>query len=299
VNRPDDLFAGFSTHWLDLPAGRFFARSGGNGPPLLLLHGFPQTHVMWHKIAPILAQHFTVVMMDIRGYGRSAVVASDNGAGYHKRAMAQDALALMQALGFQRFHIAGHDRGGRIAYRLALDHPQKLYKCATLDIVPTAEVWAGMNHARAMRMYHWLFLAQAAPLPEHLIGANPDAFLMHTLADWTRDKNLSCFDHRALDDYRHNIKNPARLQAMCEDYRAGASVDRLDDEKDHAEERKIALPLLTLWGAAGLPAHGERPDHIWARWAQDVSAQSLDSGHFMAEENPHATAAALIAFFKS
>jgi len=294
-----DLFPNFTHHWLELTAGRFFARMGGQGPALLLLHGFPQSHVMWHKIAPELARHFTVVMMDLRGYGASCIPPSNGGDAYQKSHMANDAIELMQKLGFSHFHCAGHDRGGRVAYRLALDHADIITRCAVLDIIPTSEVWSGMNAARSLSMYHWMFLAQPSPMPETLIGADPIFYLEHTLASWTEARSLKAFDPTALAYYRASFHQPARVHAMCEDYRAGAHYDRLHDERDHNQTRKITIPLLALWGDAGLPAQGASPRDLWQQWADDVSAAAIHSGHFMAEENPRDTARALIDFFSA
>jgi pimeloyl-ACP methyl ester carboxylesterase len=199
---PPDLFPGFESRFVETGDARLFARIGGSGPPLLLVHGFPQTHVEWGRIAGPLAERFTVVAPDLRGYGASDAPASQRGEGYAKRVMARDAVALMRALGFDRFRLAGHDRGGRVAYRLALDHPQAVEALAVLDIVPTAEMWAGMDAARALQVYHWSFLAQPAPLPERLLERDHGAWLDHTLASWTAAKSLDCFEPAALAHYR-------------------------------------------------------------------------------------------------
>lgn len=292
-----DLFPGFESHWIDTEAGRIFARSGGSGPPLVLLHGFPQTHVEWHRVAPDLAKRFTLVLPDLRGYGWSAAPRSDNGEAYSKREMAKDVVALMEQLGHVRFRIAGHDRGGRVAYRLALDHPGRVEKLAVLDIIPTAEMWRGMNAARALQVYHWSFLAQPRPLPEALISKAPRDFIEHTLASWTARKNLDAFDARALTHYRMFFSDPARIHACCEDYRAGATLDRDHDEADFAAGRKIGAPLLALWGAAGIPASGASPLDVWRNWCDDAQGLAMDSGHFLPEENPEATRDALLGFF--
>ena len=290
-------FAHFAVHEVPLGEATIFARVGGEGPPLLLLHGYPQSSLMWARVAEKLAARFTVVAADLRGYGRSSVPPSQNGERYSKRAMAEDAVALMAALGFERFGVAGHDRGGRVAYRLALDHPERLTKIAVLDIVPTSEMWAGMDAERANGVYHWMFLAQPEPLPETLIAGAAVFYLEHTLKSWTGDRSLNSFTPEALDAYRAAVRDPARIHAMCEDYRAGATIDRALDEADRAAGRKIATPLLALWGAKGIPAQGESPLDVWRRWALDVSGRGLDSGHFLPEEAPEATAEALAAFF--
>jgi haloacetate dehalogenase len=293
-----DLFPGFESHWVDTEAGRIFARGGGSGPPLLLLHGYPQSHVMWHRIAPRLAERFRVVAMDLRGYGWSSVPASEpDGATYSKRAMARDAIAVMERLGHARFHLAGHDRGGRVGYRLALDHPGRIDRLAVLDIVPTYEMWAGMDAQKAMATYHWLFLAQPGRLPERLISAAPMAFLDHTLASWTAEKTLEAFDERALAHYRAAFNNPDRIHASCEDYRAGWHADRLADAEDLEAGRRIASPLLAIWGTAGFPAKGRSALDVWREWADDASGAAVAGGHFLPEENPEATTEALLAFF--
>ena len=291
-----DLFPGFDSRWFDTEAGRIFARVGGSGPPLLLLHGFPQTHVEWHRVAPGLAKNFTVVAPDLRGYGWASAPRSEGGALYAKRKMAEDAVKVMEALGFVQFALVGHDRGGRVGYRLALDHPGRLTKLAVIDIVPTLDVWRGMDAARAMKMYHWLFLAQPAPVPENLIAPAPLDWLDHTLASWTADKSLHCFDARAMAHYRASFSDPSRIHAACEDYRAGATIDRDLDAADHAAGRKIQPPLLVLWGNHGFPAQGASPLDVWRQWAKDARGQAIECGHFPPEEAPEETLAALLAF---
>jgi haloacetate dehalogenase len=290
-------FAGFSAQDFALGEATIHARVGGSGAPLLLLHGYPQSHLMWARVAPALAERFTVVVPDLRGYGRSSAPPSHKGERYSKRVMAKDAAALMSALGHERFAVAGHDRGGRVAYRLALDHPEVVAKIAVLDIVPTGEMWAGMDAARAMAVYHWMFLAQPEPLPETLISAAPQTYLDHTLASWTGDVSLKSFAPEALEAYRAAFREPERVHATCEDYRAGATIDRALDDADRAAGRRIAAPLLALWGAKGIPAQGESPLDVWRRWASDVSGKGIACGHFLPEEAPEATAEALLAFF--
>ncbi|PNG27451.1 alpha/beta fold hydrolase [Methylocella silvestris] len=291
-----DLFPGFATHWIDIDSGRFFVRSHGEGPPLLLLHGYPQTHVEWHKVAPALAERFTVVLMDMRGYGWSSAPASKKGALYTKRLMAQDAIAVMEQLGHIRFSLVGHDRGGRVGYRLALDHPERLEKLALIDIIPTAARWASLNAAEALKGYHWLFLAQPEPFPETLIGGAANYYVDHTLASWTLGKSLAAFDPRALAHYRAALNEPSRIHATCEDYRAGASLDRADDEADQAAGRKITTPLCVLWGGRGLGGGDASTLDIWGQWATNVTGQAIHGGHFLPEENPQTTLEALLAF---
>ena len=290
-------FAGFAAHDLAVGEATIFARVGGSGPPLLLLHGYPQSHVMWARVAADLAARFTVVAADLRGYGRSSAPESQKGERYSKRVMATDVIAAMSVLGHQRFAVAGHDRGGRVAYRLALDHPEKVTKIAVLDIVPTWEMWAGMDAARAMAVYHWMFLAQPEPLPETLINAAAVAYLETTLASWTGDHSLKSFAPIALEAYRAAFRDPARVHATCEDYRAGATIDRALDDADRGSGRKITAPLLALWGTKGIPAKGESPLDVWRRWAVDVHGEGIECGHFLPEEAPEATARALSAFF--
>jgi haloacetate dehalogenase len=293
-----DLFPGFAAHRIDTSAGKIFARAAGHGPPLLLLHGYTQTHVMWHRVAPALAQRFSLVIPDLPGYGWSAVPKADaNHAPYDKRSMANIMIELMAKLGHARFRLAGHDRGGRVAYRLALDHAAKVERMATLDIVPTYDMWHGMDRNMAMKVWHWPFLAQPAPLPEMLISKAPLEYLEWKLASWSKAKNLSAFDRSALDHYRAGFSDPLRIHAQCEDYRAGRGADLSNDEADRAAGKRIACPLLALWGSAGIPSETGGPLKIWREWATNVIGQPIDSGHFLTEENPDATAKALLEFF--
>jgi haloacetate dehalogenase len=291
-----DLFAGFASPRIETPAGEIFARIAGAGPPVLLLHGFPQTHVEWRLVAPALAKKLTLVVADLRGYGQSSAPPSQNGEAYSKREMAKDAVAVMSELGHPRFSVVGHDRGGRVAYRLALDRPECVDRLVVIDIVPTLEMWRGMDAQRAMRIYHWLFLAQPAPMPENLIGGAPIAWLRHTLASWTGERSLSPFDEAALEAYGAGFDQPVRIHAFCEDYRAGATIDKAHDSEDEAAGRKIVAPLLALWGAKGIPSQGESPLDIWRRWAPKAQGRALNGGHFLPEENPADTIAALIDF---
>jgi haloacetate dehalogenase len=291
-----DLYPGFATHWIDIPEGQIFARSRGHGPALLLLHGYPQTHVEWHRIAPQLAEKFTVVLMDLRGYGWSSIPPSEAGALYSKRSMARDAVTVMEQLGYVSFGLIGHDRGARVGYRLALDHPERLTKLALLDIVPTAEMWQRLDAKSAMKVYHWLFLAQPAPLPEKLIGPAAIFYLENTLSSWSATGDLKAFDPRALAHYRAAFNEPSRIHAYCEDYRAGATLDRANDEADRAAGRKIEIPLCVLWGAQGIPAGSVSPLEIWRQWASDVRGQAIDCGHFLPEEHPRDTLKALLDF---
>jgi haloacetate dehalogenase len=295
-----DLFPGFASHWIDTAEGKIFARSGGAGPPLALLHGFPQTHVMWHQIAPALARHFTVVALDLRGYGWSTAPQGDgDGALYSKREMAKDVVTAMAALGHVRFCLAGHDRGARVGYRLALDHPGRLEKLAVIDIVPTLVMWEKMDRQRALQVYHWSFLAQPAPLPERLIGANPIWWLDYTLASWTAAKSLDHFDSDALAHYRAFFNDPARIHATCEDYRAGATIDLADDTAALAAGQTTGCPTYVLWGTGGVPAKGASPLDAWhTSFAPDAAGEAIQGGHFLPEENPQATTEALLRFLQ-
>ncbi|TAK48351.1 MAG: alpha/beta hydrolase [Xanthobacteraceae bacterium] len=293
-----DLFPGFAAEWTATRLGRVHARVGGKGPPLLLLHGYPQTNVMWHKVAPALAERFTLVIPDLPGYGWSDVPPTDEAhTPYTKRAMALAMIELMEKLGHARFAIAGHDRGGRVAYRLALDHPGRLTKIAVLDILPTYEYWARLDRAYGLRIYHWTFLAQPAPLPEKLIGGQAEFFFRYKLASWTKARDLSAFDPRALTHYLTAMSDPLRIHASCEDYRAGAHADVEHDTADLAAGNSIGAPLLALWGGAGIASSAATPLVTWRKWAKEVSGEAIDSGHFIPEENPRETARALLGFF--
>lgn len=295
-----DLFPGFESHWIDTEAGRIFARSGGSGPPLVLLHGFPQTHAMWHGIAPALARTHQVVCMDLRGYGWSAAARGDGGRErYTKRAMGRDVVAVMEALGHVRFALAGHDRGARVGYRLALDEPGRIERLGMLDILPTFEVWnrirAGSQPAR-----HWDFLARAEPEPEVEIGRNPLPYFEGLLTEWTGAKSLSAFDPRALAAYRQSCNEPSRIHAFCEDYRAGKTTDVAQDEADMAAGRRIACPTLLIWSTLYLARPGlEPPPDTWRRtFAPGIADTEVASGHFVAEEVPAATLTALQRFLE-
>jgi haloacetate dehalogenase len=293
-----DLFPDFASEWISTKHGRIFARIGGNGPPLLLLHGYPQNHVMWHRVAPALAEKFTLVIADLPGYGWSDIPKSDDShTPFTKRALAQAMIAAMEQLGHVRFAIAGHDRGGRVAYRLALDHPGRLSQLAVLDILPTYEYWAKMDRSFALKIYHWAFLAQPEPLPETLLGGNPDFYIRFKMAHQTATGDLTPFDPRAFEHYRIAFNDPARIHAMCEDYRAGAYADFEFDRADREAGKKITVPMLALWGAAGIASSGATPLDVWKMWASDVRGAPIEGGHFLCEENPDATARALLDFF--
>lgn len=291
---PDGVIEGFTRHRLPGEGVTIDVLVGGAGPPLLLLHGYPQTRVMWRAIAPDLAKQFTVVVPDLRGCGRSDKPPGDaDHATYSKRAMGRDQLATMRALGFERFAIAGHDRGGRVAYRLALDHPEVVTALAVLDIIPTAEVWARADAAGAMAMYHWFFLARPQPLPERLIGGDAEFFLRTTMQSWAGP--AFAFDPANVADYVACFSDPASIHATCEDYRAGWGIDRALDEADRGS-KKIRAPTLAVWSEGFSVARSE-PLKTWSAWAESVSDCSVPGGHFVCEEQPQRVGALLKRFF--
>ena len=290
------MFEGFDRRDIKTRETVIHARIGGSGPPLLLLHGYPQTHVMWHRVAPALAERFTVVCADLRGYGDSGKPPTDpEHLAYSKRTSASDMVDVMSALGFERFLLAGHDRGGRVAHRLALDHSDRVQKVSFLDIVPTRTLFQAANQAIATGYYHWFFLIQPNGLPERLIGGDPVFYLHAKLGHWGKG-GVELFAPEALSEYERCFRNPDVIHASCEDYRAGASIDLVHDEADL--DRKIACPVQALWGMHGMM---ERHFDVLACWreraAGRVEGRALDCGHFLAEEQPEATVAELMAFF--
>jgi haloacetate dehalogenase len=277
-----------------------FVRRSGSGPSILLLHGFPQTHLMWRGVAPLLARRFTVICADLRGYGRSGCPASSpDHAPYGKRAMARDMVAVMERLGFPHFSVAGHDRGGRVAHRLALDHPERVDRIAVLDVVPTTEVWERADARFALAFWPWSLLAQPEPLPERLVGAAPEAVVDAALGGWGTDP--AAFGEEVRAAYVEALRDPGHVHAICEEYRAAAALDREHDEADRRIGRRIACPVLALWSARG-PLNAWYPDAggplgLWRAWADDVQGRPLDAGHFFPEEIPDETANALARFF--
>ncbi|MBB4267423.1 alpha/beta fold hydrolase [Roseospira visakhapatnamensis] len=288
----------FTDQTLTVGDSRLYISTGGEGPPLLLLHGFPQTHLAWRPVAERLADDFTVVLPDLPGYGRSTGPVPDAvHQAYSKRAMAETLLACMRALGHGRFFVAGHDRGGRVAYRLALDHPDRVPRLAVVDIVPTAEAWAAMTARKALATHHWMFLAQPAPLPERMIGANPDLYIGHLLDTWAG--RPGALEPAARAAYIDQFRGPAVVAAACADYRAGATVDWDLDAADQAAGRRIRCPTAVIWGTGYLSNTVERsPAEIWRAWcAAPVTDTVIPCGHFVPEEAPDPCAAALRSFF--
>ena len=279
---------------------RIFIRWGGVGPPVLLLHGFPQTHLMWRRVAPPLTEQFTVVCADLRGYGQSGCPPSTGDhEPYSKRAMARDMAAVMAHLGFQSFSVAGHDRGGRVAYRLALDQPALVDHLAVLDIVPTQDVWQLADAKLVTAFWPWSLLAQPEPLPERLLAAAPDAVIDDAFAAWGSPAHV--FDAEVREAYVRALTNPASIHAICEEYRAAATLDREHDAEDRLAGRRIACPFLVLWSDRGPLAQWYSEVGgavgIWQAWADDVRGIPVAAGHFFPEEIPQATVAALSSFF--
>jgi haloacetate dehalogenase len=297
MSKLTDLFPGFDAKHFPTRAGNIFARIGGDGPPLLLLHGYPQSGAMWHLVAPELSKKFRIVIADLPGYGGSDAPESGEGhAPYDKRSIAAAMVEVMQQLGFREFSLMGHDRGGRVSYRMALDHPDRVKKLCTLDIVPTYEMWASIDMKRAMKVFHWTFLAQPVPLPEMLIGKAPLEYMDWKLAAWNGKNTTSVFDPRALEHYHENFRHAARIHASCEDYRAGQTTDYEHDAADLKSGKKIICPMLALWGSSGIPSQGPSPIETWKKWANNVTGGPVESGHFLPEENPKDTLAAVIPF---
>lgn len=279
------MFEGFVTHRIDHDGVPIHAVVGGEGPPLLLLHGHPQTHVIWHKVAGELARHFTVVATDLRGYGDSGKPAGlPDHSNYSKRVMAADQLAVMRALGFGHFSVMAHDRGARVAHRLAVDHPQAVRRLVTLDIAPTLAMYAQTNEAFARAYYHWFFLIRPAPFPETLIEADPALYLRQTMG--SRSAGLAPFTDAALAEYLRCLQQPGSAHGLCEDYRASAGIDLEHDRADIAAGRMIECDMLALWGADGAVGKCFQPLEEWRRVARHVTGHALPCGHYIAEEIP-------------
>ncbi len=288
------MFEGFETVDVEVEGVRLHARVGGSGPPVLLLHGYPQTHALWHLVAPGLVESRTVVASDLRGYGDSDRPASDaSHAAYSKRASAADQVGLMRALGHESFAVVGHDRGARVAHRMCLDHPERVTRAAVLDIAPTRHVLGHVDLALARTYEHWFFLGQENDLPERLIGADPAHYLRTKLAAWSGPD--ARFDEDAVAEYVRCF-DPAGVHASCEDYRAALTVDLEHDDADAAAGRRVGCPLLVLWGAEGFVGRAYDVLDVWRRYADDVRGRAVPGGHFVPEEAPAATLAELRRF---
>lgn len=295
-----EILEGFEYVPVDIKVGTVATFSKGTGSPLLLLHGYPQTHATWEKVAPRFAEEFRCVVVDLPGYGQSRFASKDLCKGNSsKRAVAAMLIKVMANLGHAEFNVLGHDRGARVAYRMALDHPDVVRKLGIIEIVPTADMWAKFDDAdMALKAYHWTFLAQPSPLPERLIGSHPEEYLEYTLTAWTKSKSLEAFSDAALNSYRAQFRDPDCVHAMCEDYRAGAAFDRQLDEKDLTAGRRVRCPLHFVWPSNGFPARMGDPKALWAKWADNISGIEIDAGHFAQEENPDAILSAFLPFFR-
>lgn len=294
------MLEGFDSAHIDVGDTTIFCRRKGAGRPLLLLHGFPQTHLMWHQIAPVLARDFHVVCADLRGYGSSGTPASTpDHFPYSKRALAADMVQLMRSLGFERFSVAGHDRGARVAYRMALDHPANIERLAVLDVIPTLDAFEHADSRLALAFWPWSLLAQPEPLPESLLSANPQAVIDDALSQW--GSSPSSFPAEARQAYVDALRNPSSVHAICEEYRAAAGIDMEMDRADRQAGRRIACPMLVLWArGSGLDTWYPKlggPLGIWRHWADDVSGHALAGGHFFPEANATETTSELQKFF--
>jgi haloacetate dehalogenase len=289
---------GFTRQFLPGDGVTLSVQRAGAGEPLVLLHGYPQTGMAWHRVAPAFAAQFEVIVPDLRGYGLSEAPADDPAhLTYAKRQMARDLVALMDALRLPSAHVLGHDRGGRVAYRFALDHPKRLKKLGIIEIATTLDYWEAWGREMALAAWHWTFLAQEAPLPERMILADPQGWLDWVLSAWSGDKDLGAFAPEALASYRAQMADPARVAATCADYRSGAGPDRTHDLADRAADRKITAPLHFLWGRHGFAARTGNPAALWRKWAERVTDSQCEAGHFVMEEAPEAVLGAFLPFF--
>ncbi|MBR72281.1 MAG: alpha/beta hydrolase [Rhodospirillaceae bacterium] len=289
------MFDGFTNLCIKANGININVMKGGRGPAILMLHGYPQTHFMWHKVAPILAQHFTVILTDLRGYGDSDKPISDpNHQTYSKRTSGKDQFEVMQELGYESFAIVGHDRGGRVGHRMAIDYSKYITRLAVLDIVPTLFAFEQTDMEKAMGYFHWFFLAQKSDMPEHLIGFDPKYFLQWCLKSW--GGSLNYFSSEALAEYERCFSNPDMIKASCEDYRAASSIDLEDDKLD--SHNKINCPVLALWGRNSAINKWYDVLEVWRDRAIDVTGGSIDSRHFLAEEKPEEVARALFFFLR-
>ncbi len=291
------MFAGFTERTYHVNGVQIHCRIGGEGPGLLLLHGHPQTHVIWHKVAESLAKYFTVVAADLRGYGDSEKVpASENHQAYSKRVMALDQVELMKTIGFDRFSVLAHDRGARVAHRLGLDHPNAVDRMILLDIAPTLSMYEQTDLEFARAYWHWFFLIRPAPLPETLIEADPQLYLQSVLG--SRSAGMRPFTDMALAEYTRCLSLPGAAAGLCEDYRASAGIDLEHDRADLAQGRKLGCPLLVMWGEKGTVGKCFSPLAEWQNVALDVRGKPLPAGHYIAEEVPDTLLNEVLGFFK-
>jgi haloacetate dehalogenase len=295
------MFSGFETSIVDVGETTIFIRRRGRGRPLLLLHGFPQTHLMWHRVAPALSTEFTVVCADLRGYGSSGKPASEpNHKPYSKSVMALDMVRMMEAQGFLRFSVAGHDRGARVAYRIALDHSDRIERLAVLDVIPTGEALRRADVRSALAFWPWWLLAQPEPLPERLIMADPEIVVDNALGGWGSDR--ASFPAQVRAAYIEALRDPKTVHAICEEYRAAATIDFASDTEDREADRRIMCPAFVLWSeGSGLDTWYEEaggPLGIWRDWTVDVRGRPISGGHFFPEQNPSETMSELRSFFR-
>lgn len=271
----------------------------GDGPAVLLLHGYPESRAMWREVAPVLAEHRTVVAADLRGYGASGKPApAADGSTYAKRRMAEDQRELMRSLGFDAFEVVGHDRGARVAHRLALDHPEAVRRIAVLDVVPTLHMFEHVDRAMASSYFHWFFLAQPAGLPERLIGADPEAWLASRFSGRCVGRETP-IDRQRFAEYLAAFATPETIAATCGDYRAAATIDLDHDRDDRDADRRVTAPLLALWGAESYVGRNFDVAAVWREYADEVAGAPLAADHYLAEERPAETAAALLAFLRA
>lgn len=294
----DRLFLDSETRHIDVGSGAsIHVRLCGSGPPLLLLHGHPQTHVIWHRVAPALSQHFSLVLVDLRGYGDSSKPKGESDhQNYSKRVMAQDMVRVMAALGYETFAVLAHDRGARVAHRLALDHPNRVNKMVLLDIAPTLAMYEQTSDMFARLYWHWFFLIQPSPTPERLIQADPGAYIRELMG--RRHAGLGPFDPVAVDEYVRCLSQPGAAHGLCEDYRAAASIDLVHDRESLKAGQKVTAPLLVLWGEQGVVHRCFDPLAEWRKVANQVQGQILPCGHYIPEEAPEALLDAMLPFLK-
>ena len=292
MNTPPLLPPEFEYRRVDVAGVMVNCAIAGSGPPVLLLHGYPENHVMWRHVAPALAEDHTVVLADLRGYGDSGKPVPDAaGEAYSKRSMAGDQLGLMRQLGFGSFQLVGHDRGARVSHRLALDHPEAVTRLAVLDIAPTRHVLHNVTRTMATAYYHWFFLPVRNGIPEHLIGADP-GFWIRSIVGPLLGQGAS-IDAAAMEDYIRCFSDPGTIAGSCADYRSAASIDLVHDDETFAAGQKLECPVLVLWGAQGFVGREYEPLSVWREYAGDVRGEALPTGHFLPEEAPDLVTAAL------